>query len=459
MHRKHIRRWHKLLAASASLIAILAGFLMAPASANSAPAVSMFWADVSRTNQPTLTFYLMTNVTIKNLEASDFYVFGTATGCTVDDNFSQSSFHVVTVRGCSDGTVAVQLGANSVSDLSLNWGPPEGFATDFTTLDRTAPSFTFDQKLTSSTDPSFNLTAMASEQVELVDSLMSPTVSGTGCSLSGVSIAAEKYTFAITGCMFGAESQVTIYANSYKDAIGNMGPAQNVVSHVVKVQAATLPVPTVSPSTSPSPVPSPSSSASPLASPTPTAIPSPSPTAAASAMPTLSPSASASASPVASPTPVESLIPVSSQNGEPPTSENQRITTIVTPPFEPPSPNLPPAGPEAEAVVPMSPSASIRAIESAAGSTPIAPPAPRRAASVAQPQPVQPETLTNPLPAPKTEVIAEPEPPAPARASASVANLGWVMPAASVASIALGAVAGGLLVRSRLNRRPRLRVA
>lgn len=371
---------------------------MAPASANSTPAVSMFWADVSRTNQSAITFYLMTNVTIKNLEASDFYVFGSATGCTIDDSFSQSSFHVVTVRGCSDGTVAVQLGANSVSDLSLNWGPAEGFASDFTTVDRTAPYFTFDPTLTLSTDPSFNLTAMVSEQVQLVDALMSPTVSGNGCSLSGVSIAAEKYTFATSGCMFGAESQVTIYANSYKDAIGNLGPAQNIVSQVVKVQAAVLPLPTASPSSSPSPT----------------------------------------SAPIAEATPV----------------------AIAQPPIDPPPAPEPPAlNPEAEAVVPMAPIASIRAIESAAGSTPVAPPAPRRAASVAQSQPVQPETLTNPLPAPKTAVIAQPEPPAAVRASAPIANLGWVMPVAYVASIALGAVAGGLLVRSRLARKPRLRVA
>lgn len=412
MHRKQIRRWHKLFAASASLIAILAGVFMAPASANGAPAVNMFWADVSRTNQSVLTFYLMTNVTIKNLEASDFYVFGTATGCTVDESFSQSSFHVVTVRGCSDGTVAVQLGANSVSDLSLNWGPAEGFASDFTNIDRTSPVFSFDQTLTSSTDPSFNLMAVASEQVQIVDALMSPTVSGNGCSLSGVSIAAEKYTFAITGCMFGADSQVTIYANSYKDATGNLGPTQNVVSPVVKVQAAVLPLPTASPSTSPSPAPTPTSSPTPAA--TPTASPTP------------------DATPVA----------------------------IAQPPIEPPPAPEPQApNPEAEAVVPMAPNYSIRAIESGASSNAVAPPAPRRAVSVAQPQPIQPETLTNPLPAPKTEVIAEPEPPAPVRASAPVANMEWVMPAASVASITLGAVAGGLLVRSRLARKPRLRVA
>jgi hypothetical protein len=378
------------------LIAILAGIFMAPASANSAPSVDMFWADVSRTNQSAVTFYLMTSTTIKNLEASDFYVFGSATGCVVDDGFSQASFHVVTVRGCSDGTVALQIGANSVSDLSLNWGPSQGVASDFTTIDRTLPVFSFDPTLTSATDPSFNLTASVSEQVELVDALMSPTVSGTGCSLSGVSIAAEKYTFAISGCMAGADAQVTIYANSFKDATGNLGPAQKVVSQVVKVQAAVLPLPTASPSASPSP----------------------------------------------SPTPEATLVAVAQPPIEPP------------PAPEPPAPN-----PEAEAVVPMAPIASIRAIESAASSNAIAPPAPRRATSVAQPQPIQPETLTNPLPAPKTEVLAEPEPQVPARASAPVANLGWVMPAASVASIALGAVAGGLLVRSRLARKSRLRVA
>jgi hypothetical protein len=140
------------------------------------------------------------------------------------------------------------------------------------------------------------------------------------------------------------------------------------------------------------------------------------------------------------------------------------VVAIAQPPIEPPAAPEPPApnpviNPEAEAVVPMAPIASIRVIESAASSSPAAPPAPRRAASVAQTQPIQPETLTNPLPAPKTEVLAEPEPQVPVRASAPVANLGWVMPAASVASIALGAVAGGLLVRSRLARKPRLRVA
>ena len=404
MHRKQIRRWHKLLSASASLIAILGGVFIAPASANSAPSVDMFWADVSRTNQSTATFYLMTSGTIKNLEASDFYVFGSATGCIVDDGFSQASFHVVTVRGCSDGTVALQLGANSISDLSLNWGPSQGVSSDFTTIDRTSPVFSFDPTLISATDPSFNLTASVSEQVQLVDALMSPTLSGNGCSLSGISVTPQNYVFAITSCFAGADAQVTIYANSYKDATGNLGPTQNVVSQIVKVQSAVIPMP------SPTPTPTTSASPLPLASPTPTVSPTPEVTVAA---------------------PAVTLPPI-----EPP---------------QPPAPELPELSPEAEAVVPMAPIASIRAIESAASFELVAPPVPRRTSSVIQTQAIQPETLTNPVPAPKTEFVA--------RANAPTANPSWVMPAAAVVAAVFGAVAGALIVRGRLSRKQRLRVA
>jgi hypothetical protein len=378
----------------------------------------MFWADVSRTNQSTVTFYLMTNSAIKNLEASDFYVFGTATGCIVEDEFSQASFHVVTVRGCTEGTVALQLGANSISDLSLNWGPSQGVASDFTTIDRTSPVFSFDPTLSSITDPSFNLTASVSEQVQLVDALLSPTLSGNGCSLSGVSVTPVNYVFAITSCFAGADAQMTIYANSYQDAAGNLGPTQNVVSQVVKVQSAVLPLPTPTSSPSPTPTPTAISSPLPLASSTPTASPTPEVTVAA---------------------PAVTLPPI-----EPP---------------QPPAPELPELSPEAEAIVPMAPIASIRAVESAASFEIVAPPVPRRASSVGQTQPVQPEALTNPVPAPKTEEVSEPQVPTVAETRESGSNFGWVMPVASVVSAVFGAVAGALIVRSRLSRKPRLKIA
>jgi hypothetical protein len=418
MHRKHIRRWHKLLSASASLIAILAGVFMAPASANSAPSVTMFWADVSRTSQPSATFYLMTSVTVSNLEASDFSVLGSASGCAIDGSFMQSSMHVITVTGCSDGSVAVQLGANSVSDSSGNWGPAMGAVSDFTVIDRAAPVFTFDPAPSAVADGSFVLTASIDERADSVGGTLTPTLSGDGCTFAGITFATQSINFAITRCKPAAEVSVTILAKSFVDQIGNYGPTQDLVSPVVKVAATgqALPLPIATPTASP------------------TATSSPSPTAT----PTATPSSS--------PTPEATLAVV------------QPVEPTTPPSAEQPVPKPEPVF-EAEQVVPFAPVASIRVIESAASFELVAPPAPRRANSVAQTQPIQPETLTNPLPAPRTDVIAEPEPQIPVRASAPVASLAWVMPAASVFSAALGAVAGALIVRSRLARKPQLRVA
>jgi hypothetical protein len=393
MHRKQIRRWHKLLSASASVIAILSGVVMAPASANNAPSVDMFWADVSRTNQSTATFYLLTNSAIKNFESSDLMTIGSAIGCKIEGSFSPASFHVIIVTGCSDGSVAVQLGANSVSDLSGNWGPAMGAVSDFTVIDRTAPVLTFEPAPSTVADGSFVLTASIDERADLVGTTMEPTLSGEGCYFAGITYATQSITFAITGCKPATEVSVTILAKSFVDQIGNHGPALDLASPVVKVQAAVQ------------------------ATPAPTATPT------------------ATASPVPTPEATLAVVPVV----EPPSP----------PPAEQPAPTPEPVF-EAEQVVPFAPIASIRAIEASFVSEPVAPRQPRSNAVV---------TLTEPLPQPKTEVKIEPVPQAVSKTIAPVMNLSWVMPAASVVSAALGAVAGALIVRSRLRRKPRLRIA
>ena len=393
MHRKQIRRWHKLLSASASVIAILGGVVMAPASANNAPSVDMFWADVSRTNQSTATFYLLTNSAIKNFESSDLMTIGSAIGCKIEGSFSPASFHVIIVTGCSDGSVAVQLGANSVSDLSGNWGPAMGAVSDFTVIDRTAPVLTFEPAPSTVADGSFVLTASIDERADLVGTTMEPTLSGEGCYFAGITYATQSITFAITGCKPATEVSVTILAKSFVDQIGNHGPALDLASPVVKVQAAVQ------------------------ATPAPTATPT------------------ATASPVPTPEATLAVVPVV----EPPSP----------PPAEQPAPTPEPVF-EAEQVVPFAPVASIRAIEASFVIEPVAPRQPRSNTAV---------TLTEPLPQPKTEVKIEPVPQAAPQAIAPVTNLSWMMPAASVGSAALGAVAGALIVRSRLRRNPRLRIA
>jgi hypothetical protein len=226
-------------------------------------------------------------------------------------------------------------------------------------------------------------------------------LSGEGCYFAGITYATQSITFAITGCKPAAEVSVTILAKSFVDQIGNHGPGLDLVSPVVKVQAAVQ----ASPSSEPT------SSATPTATPTATASPVPTPEA----------------------------------------------TLAVVPPVGPPSPppaEQPAAMPEpvfeAEQVVPFAPVASIRAIEASFVIEPVAPRQPRSNTAV---------TLTEPLPQPKTEVKIEPVPQSAPKTIATATNLSWVMPVASVVSAALGAIAGALIVRSRLRRNPRLRIA
>lgn len=411
MHRKQIRRWHKLLSASAAIVSFLSALVIAPASATSAPTVDMFWADVSRTNQTSVTFYLMTNVTVKNIEASDFTVIGSATGCTIDDNFSPSSFFVISLRNCSDGSVAVQLGANSISDLSLNWGPASGVVSDFVLIDTTAPTFTFESTPATVSDSSFSLTASVSESVTLVDQLMRPTITGEGCTLAGINVIAQTFVFAIGACAANAEMQATIYANSYRDATGNLGPAQNVTSGVVSVQLAGAVV----------------------AEPLPTSTPTPQPTV----------------TPEMSPTPVPT-----------PTAEP---TVLAVAPLEPPAPPATPEQPsepqvelsaEVEPIVPWVPIKRYLAVPQ-----PVLQSEPLAGASAPLAVQVAGEAFTPAAPTQLPEArIVESAPPLVDNQSPR-SNFDWLALSLSVLATGLAAVGGVLFIRTRLARAPRLRMA
>jgi hypothetical protein len=420
MHRKHIRRWHKFLAASASLVAILGGIFAAPASAVSPPSVDMFWPDVSRTNQSVAYFYLMANVSIKNLEPGDFLIMGSSSGCTIDPNFSASSFQVVAVSNCSDGTLALQLGANSVSDLSGNWGPTEGFSTETMTIDRTGPAFSFEPFAATSPDQSFNLIANLSESVTLADVLKKPTVTGEGCYAAGLTLSNQAMTFAITGCKPGAQVTATIWANSYSDAIGNLGPTADVVSTVVAVAGAStqtvLPAPL--PTDSPSPVPSPTATATATATPTPSPTPTSTPT----------PTQTAEATPVV----VEQTSPPSPPAAEP------VVEAVAQPTVE----SLAETKVDEEAQVLVETTATV-AVQPRAEVSP---------AEVA-PELLQQQVVEQVVPAvePQPEIVSAVMPSKPG------VNLSWVAPAASVIATALAAVGAAMFLRKRKLVLPRLR--
>ena len=415
MHRKQIRRWHKLLSASAALVAFLAGVVMAPASAVSAISVNMFGAYVSHTNQPVASFYLMTNVTVSDIEASDFSLLGSATGCTIEDYFSQSSFHVINVSNCSEGTLALQLGANSVSDGNSNWGPELGVVSEFMVIDRIAPTIAFGPASSSISGDSINFVAEWNEQVSLVDTLRAPAVSGAGCNITSASQSGSSFSFAITACQPGADVQVTVFANSYSDAAGNLGPAQDVVSQAVVVAAPALPALPL-----------------PTASPLPTAEPITEPTLAAA--PPIEPPA-APAPPVAEPEPMPA----------PPVAEPE---SVPTPPVAEPDP-VPTPTIELEPIVGFV-TVKLPAAEAVRPS----PQAEVMAPSPLEPAPVIQQTTTF---TPETESnVSGPKEMQPQEVEV---NLSWVAPAATMVATALAAIGAMLFLRKRLPRVARLRMS
>ena len=424
MHRKNIRRWHKLLGASASLVAILAGLFVAPASAQAGPAVDMFWPDVSYTNQSTAYFYLTTTTKISNFEASDLLIVGTATGCTINDTFWPGDFFVIAVTNCGDGTLGLQLGANSVSDMSGNWGPEFGYPTTQMIIDRTAPTFSFDNVVTEVTDASFNLVATGFERVSLVNPSMKPTITGDGCYITGIGTPNFSLTFAITGCNPGAHAVVTILKESYIDPTGNIGPAADIVSPMINV------APIASTQTLPPPLPTPTSTPAPTATPSST----PTPTATPSVTPTPTPTATATPQPTATPT-----------------------QAAIAPIIELPEPPAPPALPEPEPLELGSEQPEPIAAPNVAWSLeletePIKDLVERTYASAAVTESSQPaETPSEPAPAPQIFTAVDPSEPA--------MNLSWVTPAASVLATALAAIGAGVFMRRRVVRTPRARFA
>jgi hypothetical protein len=423
MHRKNIRRWHKLLGASASLVAILAGLFVAPASAQAGPAVDMFWPDVSYTNQSTAYFYLTTTTKISNFEASDLLIVGTATGCTINDTFWPGNFFVIAVTNCSDGTLGLQLGANSVSDMSGNWGPEFGVPTNQMIIDRTAPTFSFDNVVTEVTDASFNLVATGYERVSLVNSLMKPTISGDGCYITGISTPNFSLTFAITGCNPGAHAVVTILKESYIDATGNIGPAADIVSPTINVAP-------IASTQAPPPLPTPTSTPAPTATPSST----PTPTATPSVTPSATPTPTATPQPTATPT-----------------------QAAIAPIIELPEPPAPPAVPEPEPLELGSEQPEPIAAPNVAWALELAPEpiddrVERTYASAAVTESSQPaETPSEPAPAPQIFTAVDPSEPA--------MNVSWVSPAASVLATALAAIGAGVFMRRRVVRTPRARFA
>jgi hypothetical protein len=411
MHRKKIRRWHKLLSVSGIIVAIF-GMLYVPM-ANAVPSVptvlGIYGNDFS--SAQTQTEYVDFESDIVGLEVADFYFSGTATGCKVLSVPAVKAFSFsLQVGGCSEGSYFMHLKANSVAFENGVTGPTADFKGDPTLINRSPLAGTFEN-----VPAQFDSTRM--QWLFTTNQRIAPnppynfTVSGAGCFVAETGLVTTGMTIVVDGCKPGETVSLTINANALTSVYGNLGPVTAITSPSVPIlmpQSAT-----------PTPTSSPTPTASPTASPTPSVAPTEPPT------PTPTASPSASAAPSDAPASVAVTIPPT----DPPTPP---VVVLQ----EPISPNVSDAQPvfaESEPSVSLAPIAITRS-KIVQVRKEIATPA-----VIAEPITDQPVVVDSPAPPISVPAIETSTPP-----SFNWQPIGY---AAMVIGTAAGAVGGGLLLQ------------
>jgi hypothetical protein len=195
------------------------------------------------TKAPTLTATLSFDEGIMGLAAGDLSVTGTATGCSIGDpidGLANKSF-TVQVSGCGEGTVALTLAADSISDLSSNDGPAAPAVSGVVTIDRTPAVATLAPPgaLTAAATPLWTLSfdeAVRSSSISAGDFVRGGTA--TGCVVnSPMQTGPTTYAVGVSGCGSGSVT-LELKAGSMTDLAGNVSPTNPADATAVVVDHA-----------------------------------------------------------------------------------------------------------------------------------------------------------------------------------------------------------------------------
>jgi spore germination protein YaaH len=115
------------------------GVIVGPAAPTSVTGIA---GPASPTRASSLTWTFTFGGTALRLSASEIARTGTATGCIVAAPVASGTKWLVTVTGCSAGTVIVAVKPGTVVDAVGNWGPAATVTAPTVLIDRTAPTAT-----------------------------------------------------------------------------------------------------------------------------------------------------------------------------------------------------------------------------------------------------------------------------------------------------------------------------
>ncbi len=194
-----------------------------------APTVTIV-APPSPTKLTTLTATVAFNEPVIGFGANDLWTSGTATGCAVGapTALGPATF-AVQITGCSEGTVALSMAADTVTDRSSNSGPTANATSSVVTIDRTAATATLTAPAspTRASSPAWALTF--SEPVTgLAAGDFTRSGSAPACTVGvPVKTGATTYSVPVNGCGTGTVA-LNLKASSLTDLGANVSPVAPV---------------------------------------------------------------------------------------------------------------------------------------------------------------------------------------------------------------------------------------
>ena len=200
------------------------------------PTVTSFTAPSSPSNAVSPVFNITFGQSITGLTADDFTISGTATNCYVSLLTGSGASYAATVAGCSDGTIALTLKADSVTGNAI--GPVRAVNTTPITLDRTLPELNTLTKQPSSNDTIIYRAVFTESVSGLAGDSTDWLVKGDGCSISSLTGSALEYTITLTGCLDGHLAGLVLNSLSVIDTAGNIGPSLNNQTGVTKIDTS-----------------------------------------------------------------------------------------------------------------------------------------------------------------------------------------------------------------------------
>ena len=200
---------------------------------NFGPVVTSFTTPVSPSKAQTPVFNLTFGQSVTGLTADDFTFVGSATGCYVSLVTGSGASYAITVSGCSDGTLALSLKADSVNGNAL--GPVRAVQTNSITLDRTLPELNSLVKQPSSNDLVIYKAVFTESVTGLVGDSTDWIVKGSGCAIQSLTGSGTDYVITISGCLDGNLAGLVLNPQAVVDPAGNIGPSLSNQTPVTKI--------------------------------------------------------------------------------------------------------------------------------------------------------------------------------------------------------------------------------